>query len=271
MAEALHQRGAGAERGQPHQDGEGPGGRSAHHLPTPGADGGGKARRGASPRPPGLGRMTSVSCPRRGRAALPSGKSLDFAAIRPGSPLAPRRVARICVPAILLVLAQGCLMPQSVDPANTRPHTIPRVDVTTNPPCHCQLDVGISAIIADDPTVDVDVRVFVDYDVNVPRSQPPVSTLRLPGSFTVSDTTRFLSAPIPFDSSGLGGPGLHVVELVIGETGGFAADTVFPPHRAMLSTFESSTFKFVVQVLAPDPTRQSCGDRQLPPQVKSCP
>ena len=67
-------------------------------------------------------------------------------------------------------------MPQSVDPANTRPHTIPRVDLTklpnyllqpaltldpqeqadvsSNPPCHCQLDVGISAIIADDPTVD---------------------------------------------------------------------------------------------------------------------
>ena len=200
----------------------------------------------------------------------------------------------MCVSAaVLLVLAPGCLMPQSVDPANTRPHTIPRVDltklpnyllqpaltldpqekadVTSNPPCHCQLDVGISAIIADDPTVDVDVRVFVDYDVNVPRSQPPVSTLRLPGSFTVSDTTRFLSAPIPFDSSRLGGPGLHVVELVIGETGGFAADTVFPPHRAMLSTFESSTFKFVVQVLQPNTKPGSCGDRQLPPQVKSCP
>jgi len=200
----------------------------------------------------------------------------------------------MCVSAaVLLVLAQGCLMPQSVDPVNTRPHTIPRVDLTNlpdyllqpfltlnaqgpadlaaNPPCHCQLDVGIRAIIADDPTVDVEVRVFVDYDVNVARSQPPVDRIPLSGSFTSSETTRLLPT-LQFDSAKLGGQGLHVVELVVAEREGFAATTVFPPQRAMQPNFESSTFKFVVQVLPQDPSRQSCGDPpQRPPQVKSCP
>ena len=47
---------------------------------------------------------------------------------------------------------------------------------------------------------------------------------------------------------------------------------VSPPQRAMLPDFESSTFKFVVQVLKPNTKPQSCGDPpQLAPQVKSCP
>jgi hypothetical protein len=206
--------------------------------------------------------------------------------------------------AVLIFLAQGCLIPQSVDQENTRPHTIPRVDtvppalpnfllqpmlvldpggpadVTPPPgksPCHCYLNVGPLDIIADDPTVDVQVRIFVDYDLNVTRSQSPIASVSLRGSFNSSDTIRKLQAPdLPaFDATNLGGPGMHVVELVSGEAAGFANDTVFPPHRAMLSTFESSTFKFVVQVLTPaqrDPARQSCGDPPLPPaQQIACP
>jgi hypothetical protein len=223
-----------------------------------------------------------------------SRKRRDFAAIGRGLPLARKRLAGLRLPALVLfLLAQGCLVPQSVDEINTRPHSVPRVDLTklpnymlqpsltldpqeqgdltSNPPCHCELDVSVPAVIADDPTVDIDVRVFVDYDVNVPRSQPPSFTVKLNGSFEQTDPTRKLELP-PFDASRLGGPGLHVVELVLGERAGFADDTVFPPHRAMLATFESSTFKFVVQVLAPDPARQSCGDPpQLPPQTKKCP
>jgi hypothetical protein len=214
--------------------------------------------------------------------------------IRSGSPLAPTRVAGICVSAALLVvLAQGCLMPQSVDPVNTRPHTIPRVDLTqlpnyllqpflaldpqeqadltSNPTCHCQLEVNIPQIIADDPTVDVEVRVFVDYDVNLARPPAPVDRIPLPGSFTSSETTRTLQK-LQFDSAKLGGPGLHVVELVIGEREGFAATDVFPQQRAMQPGFESSTFKFVAQVLQPNTKPQSCGDAPQPPaQVKSCP
>jgi hypothetical protein len=58
----------------------------------------------------------------------------------------------------------------------------------------------------------------------------------------------------------------------MGERQGFASTDVFPPQRAMLPDFESSTFKFVVQVLPPNPARQSCGDPpQLDPQVRKCP
>ena len=147
-------------------------------------------------------------------------------------------------------------------------------DMAANPPCQCRLDVSIPAIIADDPTVDIEVRVFVDYDLNNVLSQSPAFTIRLPGSFEtpVSDTTRAL-APLSFDQARLNGTGIHVVELVMGEAAGFAPDTDKPPHRAMLSNFESSTFKFVVNV-AHDPARQSCSDSPpapSPAQVKSCP
>jgi hypothetical protein len=214
--------------------------------------------------------------------------------IAPGSRLAPGKLAGVCVPAAaLFLLTQGCLVPQSVDELKTRPHSIPRVDLTklkdymlqpvltldpqeqgdltSNPPCHCQLEVSIPVIIADDPTVDIEVFVFVDYDLNVTASQPPVDRFRLDGSFTSTETTRPLP-PIVFDSAKLRGVGLHVVELVMGERQGFASTDVFPPQRAMLPDYESSTFKFVVQVLPPNPARQSCSDPpQLPPQVKSCP
>jgi len=200
----------------------------------------------------------------------------------------------MCVPAAALFLfAQGCLVPQSVDELKTRPHSVPRVDLTklekyllqpfltldpqeqadltSSPTCHCQLEVSIPEIIADDPTVDIEVRVFVDYDVNVTASQPPIDRIRLDGSFTSTGMFRRLQ-PIVLDSGKLRGVGLHVVELVIGERQGFALTDVPPPQRAMLPDFESSTFKFVVQVLQPNPARQSCSDPpQLAPQVKSCP
>ena len=211
---------------------------------------------------------------------------------REATPLAPRRPAGIPMSAaVLFLLAQGCLFPQSVEPENTRPHTIPRVDTVPPalpnfllqpmlvldpggpadvPPCHCQLNLGKLDIIADDPTVDVQVRIFVDYDLSVIRTQSPLASPTLPGSFNSSDTIRPLQAPnLPaFDATNLGGPGVHVVELVSGEAAGFAGDTVPPPHRAMLANFESSTFKFVVKVLAPaerDPTRPSCTPPPLPP------
>src|SRR5689334_17615240 len=50
MAEALHQRGAGAERGESDQDRQGFGRRSPHHLPPLGADGSGETRRDLAPR-----------------------------------------------------------------------------------------------------------------------------------------------------------------------------------------------------------------------------
>jgi hypothetical protein len=209
-----------------------------------------------------------------------------------GARLAPKTLAGLGVPAIALALAaQGCLVPQSVDPESTRPHTIPRValnnlpdyllqpslllypqgpnDVT--PACHCVLDVKIPAIIADDPTVNVEARWFVDYDLNVPTSQRRVATVVLPGSFQTSETTR---GPLEFtvDADGLGlSQGTHVIELVLAEQAGFAADTVFPFQRATKPDYESSTFKFVVQVRRDfDPARPTCDVGAQTPQIRSC-
>jgi hypothetical protein len=230
-------------------------------------------------------------------------KHADRRPIRGGSRLARKVVAGMRVLAITLLLAQGCLVPQSVDPIETRPHTVPRIDVdklpdylldpvipldpqesadaAANPPCQCRLVIGdnkIPEVIADDPTVDVEVRVFVDYDLNDLRSQSPVQTITVAGTFNPppnTDPTRRSLPQLIFDQAKLGGPGIHVVELVLAEAAGFAPDTVFPPHRAMLPEFQSSTFKFVVEVLTPPVgTRQSCSDSPPPPsaaQVKSCP
>ena len=112
---------------------------------------------------------------------------------------------------LLAALGTGCLIPQSVDPIQTRPHTVPRVDPATLPPyllqpsltldpqqladaspCHCQLAVDVGNIIADDPTVDIEIRIFLDYDLNVPSTQPPIDRITLPGSFNNPSTTRSL-------------------------------------------------------------------------------
>ena len=192
---------------------------------------------------------------------------------------------------LLAALGTGCLIPQSVDPIQTRPHTVPRVDPTTLPPyllqpfltldpqqladaspCHCQLEVDVGNIIADDPTVDIEIRVFLDYDLNVPSTQPPIDRITLPGSFNNPSTTRSLTSPLIFDLAKLRAPGMHVIELVFGEREGFASTDVSPPQRAMLPGFESSTFKFVVQALFPNTRQGSCADMQVPPQTKAtCP
>src|SRR5207237_7522078 len=135
-----------------------------------------KARRGAATRHVVTGRMTGLS-----RPGAPAGPSQpcnqpDFRGIGRGLRFAPTKVAGMGVLALAALFAEGCLVPQSVDPIATRPHTIPRVDltklpnymfqpflpldpqgpadVTASPPCQCRLDVNIPVIIADDPTVD---------------------------------------------------------------------------------------------------------------------
>src|SRR5205814_1307937 len=72
----------------------------------------------------------------------------------------------------------------------------------------------------------------------------------VPGNFNdVTQTTR----PLPtfsFDAAELGivSSGLHVVEVVVGETTGFdPASTTFP-NRAMLQGYTAATYKFVVDL-----------------------
>jgi hypothetical protein len=201
-------------------------------------------------------------------------------------------IASTPMPAITLAFAEGCLVPQSVDPIQTRPHTVPRIDidnlppylldpvipldpqesadVAASPPCHCVIQIkdGDLVLIDEDPSVDVEVRIFIDYDLNNPQSQRTFQTITIPGDFNSTDQNRPLkgdTAVNPFAASDLGGPGFHVVEMVLAEKGGFAPDSVSPPHRAVLGDFQSSEFQFVIQVLTPPVgTRQSCSDTPPP-------
>jgi hypothetical protein len=183
-------------------------------------------------------------------------------------------------------------MPQSVDPATTRPHTIPRVDLKnlrdyelkpsmllyprgpldpTN--CQCVLSVEIPSIIADDPTVDVEGRLFVDYDIDVPATNRRIDGFILPGDFQSSKTTRG-SVVLTIDADRFGlADGIHVFEVVLAEREGFAADTVFPPQRATKPDYEASVFKFVVNVQrhpANEAQRPTCDVLASPPQLRSC-
>jgi hypothetical protein len=181
-------------------------------------------------------------------------------------------------------------MPQSVDPSTTRPHTIPRVDLTglseymfkptmllypqgPNDPtsCHCVLKIRIPTIIVDDPTVNVEGRLFVDYDVSVPASQRRLKTVTLAGDFLSTEPTRGpVEIDIDADVDGLAS-GIHVYELVLAEQQGFALESVFPPQRATKPDYESSVLKFLVEVRRqPDPLRPTCDVLASQPQERNC-
>ena len=207
----------------------------------------------------------------------------------------PSRPAGTRVFAVLLALSAGCLIPQSVDPENTRPHTIPRVDLkrlpdyllkpqmplyprgpNESPKCHCVLsfDNPPLKIIADDPTVNIEGRLFVDYDLAVPTSQRRIDTRLLLGSFQSSETVRDLIPVLTIDADQFGltpnANVVHVFEFVLAEQQGFAADTVSPPQRATNDGWDSSILKFSVVVLPPDASRPTCLDQLVPPQTQIC-
>jgi hypothetical protein len=188
------------------------------------------------------------------------------------------------------LLLSSCLVPQSVEPDTTRPHTVPRVDRSQLPSfflqpsillyprgssdiaanCHCHLQLPNITIIAEDPTVNVEGRWFVDYDISVPRSQAPFRHDTLVGDFITTDTTRqYPSVGIDADALGLT-TGSHVIQLVLAEQAGFAPPETPPPNQAVLPSYESSVFQFVVQVQAePDPARLTCAS--VPPPSTGCP
>src|SRR5439155_13138906 len=136
----------------------------------------------------------------------------------------------------LLTGLAGCLIPQSVDPIDTREHIPPRIQVDSIPKeqlapllpldhttptdtaagCHCSIKLTVNRIEEQDPTVDLVARWFVDYDVNVPRSVAIVKQIPLAGTFDKTETTR---GPVVYefepDAVGIG-PGdteVHMVDL----------------------------------------------------------
>jgi hypothetical protein len=200
---------------------------------------------------------------------------------------------------LLALLAAGlsaCLVPQSVDADNTKPHTVPVIDLSSLPSyflapttplykqtqddktqqCRCQLQLQIPVVNDDDPTVDLQARWYIDYDLGTPQSQLPASTEDIPGSFTTTGRSR-TGPRFVFDADALGlNVGPHVIEVVIAERQGFVGDleqNVSFPHRSLVSGFEGTTFKFVADVKDSAPGVTQC-DRNTPlrspPLTRSC-
>jgi hypothetical protein len=129
--------------------------------------------------------------------------------------------------------------------------------------CHCELELQIAAIKEPDPTVDLEGRWFVDYDVNN-LQQGPVETPLFLGSFNQTNDVR---GPVTYafnpDALKLSA-GTHSIEFVIAERQGYVANiTVRPHHRALNPGWDASVLKLVVEVRSlvpgsPPSTYQLC-------------
>jgi hypothetical protein len=191
----------------------------------------------------------------------------------------------------------GCLVPQSVDANDTRPHTVPIIDLTSLPlyfaspsvplylqgsddraqQCHCHLQVTVPAVKDVDPTVDLQARWFLDYDVNIAGSQNVLTQQDLPGSLNSDRIIRDEKPTFDLDADALGlSPGPHVIEVVVAERQGFVPDNVSvpTPHRALRTDsggWDGTTLKIVANVQSSTATQ--C-DRNTPlispPLVRIC-
>jgi hypothetical protein len=175
---------------------------------------------------------------------------------------------------LLAAAAEGCLVPQSVDPVSTRVRFPPRVVVEAIDPklagasvllahgsidqaqgCSCRLELEVPQIEEDDPTVDLEVRWFVDYDPNIPATQHlAVPSQFLAGSFDSSAVVR-QGPTLEADIGELGlTDGVHVIDMVTAEQGGFDDTSTTLPHRAMLPGYESALQRFVLLVATDNDT-----------------
>jgi len=231
----------------------------------------------------------------RDRVNRPSSQEM-----RAGAPLALERaekgrgVFRGVLVALLAVGSSACLVPQSVDPSETAPHTVPVIDLSSLPPhfmtpsnilykqkqgdkaqgCRCQMQFLIPAVNDDDPTVDLEARWYVDYDIGNPQSQAPVFQQDLPGSFSNPGRVRTgVEFDLDADARGLAS-GKHVVEVVIAERQAFDdSQSATFPRRSLKKDFEGTSLKFLVDVQDSAPNVPQC-DRntplQSPPMIRPC-
>ncbi len=189
-------------------------------------------------------------------------------------------------PLVLAASATSCLLPASINPENGQQHVPPRVVIEAIDPklagalvvlqhgsldaaagCSCRVLLDVPQIEEDDPTVSLEVRWFVDYDATDPLTQrPAVPSQFLAGSF--NSTTLVRQGPsLDFDLGALGvSDGLHIVDMVVAEQGGFDDATTTFAHRALLPGYASATFRFVVSVETNND--QSC--RSDPPWARLC-
>jgi hypothetical protein len=192
---------------------------------------------------------------------------------------------------LVLVCAQAsCLVPQSVEPELSVPHPTPyflvgifpayllapvltlvRQGSADAPPCHCVLDFNPLTVHEDDPTITLEVRWFVDYNPAIPATTGQRSTQLLEGTFDdpllVDRTLQTFS--LDADAAGITTSGVHVVEVVVGETDGFDRASTTQPNRAMKPGYTPAVYRFVVDVRL-DPVAGQC-PQSPPSRRESCP
>jgi hypothetical protein len=164
-------------------------------------------------------------------------------------------------------------LPQSVEPATSRTHQPPRVrvdsipgyllapysslqhgTVDTSQGCQCTVELTVPVIEDDDPLATLEVRWFVDYDPTKPLTQRFVKTELIAGSFDSTAVER-VGPRLTFDIAALGvGDGFHVVDVVIAESGGFDPASTALPNRAMKPGYESTGYRFFVNVVPDNAT-----------------
>jgi len=198
----------------------------------------------------------------------------------------------------VLVCAQvSCLIPQTVDPIKQAPHPAPYFvveqipsylsppqltllrqglgDAALAPACHCQLWFDGLFVHEDDPTITLQAKWFVDYDVTNPSSTRPWAADLMNGTF--DDATAIVRPERTFqfdaDAVGIVTSGVHLVEVVIGETDGFDPSSTTQPNRAMKTGYTPAVWRFPVNVrVEQGPGLCNQPPAQSPPSVRvSCP
>src|SRR5712664_825751 len=198
----------------------------------------------------------------------------------------------------VLVCAQvSCLIPQTVDAVVPAPHPAPYIVVETipsyllppqltlirqgapdaalAPACHCQLWFDGLVVHEDDPTITLQAKWFVDYDVTNPSSTRAWATDLMLGTF---DNATAIVRPVrtfQFDADAVRivTSGVHLVEVVIGETDGFDPNSTTQPNRAMKAGYTPAVWRFPVNVRVEQvPGLCTQPPEQSPPSVRvSCP
>jgi hypothetical protein len=204
-----------------------------------------------------------------------------------GPALAIRTAVIVCA-----LAGTSCLLPQSVDPIVESPHPPPHFvldsipdylltpvlqlyrqgsgDLSSTPPCHCELDLKVPLVEEDDPTVSLEVRWFVDYDPLVSRLAGTVLTEQLPGDFELNGTIRTLNRTFEFDADSLSifTNGSHRVDVVVAETAAYI-DSATKPNRAIKDGYSADVYSFFVNVkVDQDSSRPTCPG--TPPSVRVC-
>ena len=168
---------------------------------------------------------------------------------------------------LVLVCAQACLVPQSVNPIVGSPHPAPHFVEQSIPTylvapilqlvkqgsqdlnCHCVIEIPPLPVEEDDPTVDLEVRWFIDYAAV--GSHAIVRRDVLQGTFNDATATLRTLNKFDFDADlfGIVSNGVHVLSVVVGEIAGFDdSATAALPNRAMKTGYASAQEQFTINV-----------------------